>query len=119
MFIAASCSLIPHVSDAHTAETLALKHGLMLANDLGFHSIQIESDSIEVINACSGQERIWSGASAVYAECFIMAGMIGSVHFMHCNREANVVAHNLAKFAYDRNETCNWVDEPQSPRLPG
>ena len=50
MFLAASGSLVIHISDAHTAETLAVKHGLMLAHELGFHSIQLESDSIEVIN---------------------------------------------------------------------
>ena len=82
---------------------------------MGFHSIKIESDSGEAINACSGHDRIWNGATTVYAECFIMAGMIGSVQFLHCNREANEVAHTLAKFAYDRNESCTWVDEPQVP----
>ena len=90
VFIAAACSLLPHVPDAYTAEILAMKQCLMLANEMGLHSIQIESDSVEVINACSGQDRIWNEASAIYADCFILAGMIVSVQFSHCFREANV-----------------------------
>ena len=49
---------------------------------------------------------------AIYADCFILAGMIGSVEFMHCVRETNEVAHSLAKYAYDSNSSCKWVDEP-------
>ena len=40
-FLAASCSFLPHVPDAHAAETLAVKHGLALTNDMGLHSIQL------------------------------------------------------------------------------
>ncbi|EMS59626.1 putative galacturonosyltransferase-like 9 [Triticum urartu] len=37
----------PHVVDAHMAKCLTMRNGLMLANDMGFHFIQIESDSME------------------------------------------------------------------------
>ena len=114
MFLAASCYPIPYISDACSAEVLAMYHGLLLANDMGYHSIQIESDSTEVINACVGHDRIWSETSAIYADCFILAGMIGSVEFMHCVRETNEVAHSLAKYAYDSNISCNWADDPQT-----
>lgn len=73
MFLAAACLLVPHIPEAHTAETLALKHGLELANEMGFHSIQIESESIEVIDAYSGLDRIWNATLAIYADCFILA----------------------------------------------
>lgn len=55
VFVAAACSHICHVTDAHTAESAAMKQGLLVANTLAFHSIQIESDSVEVINGCMGQ----------------------------------------------------------------
>ena len=67
---------------------------------------------MEVISACTGQESIWNEASTIYGKCFIMAGMIGSVHYLHCVREVNEVAHSLVKFAFDNNVSCNWVDEP-------
>lgn len=40
-----------------------------------------------------------------------MARVIGSLEFMHCIREANEVAHSLAKFSFDYNVSCNLVDE--------
>ena len=89
-----------------------MKQGLILANEMGLHSIQIESDLVEVINACSGQDRIWNEASAIYADCFILAGMIGLVQFSHCFREANVGAHSLAKNAFHKNVACKWEDDP-------
>lgn len=58
---------------------------------------------MEVISSCTGQERIWNEASAIYAKCFVMAGMIVSVHYLHCVREVNNIAHSLAKFAFDNN----------------
>ena len=112
VFIAASCATIPYVADAFLAEAMAMKSRLILAESLGYTSIQIESDALEVVNACSGQERMWSEATAIYADCFIIAGMIGNVEFTHCRWEANEAAHNLAKFSYENNVSCNWVDEP-------
>lgn len=90
------------------------KYGAKTEQDLkyGFHSIEIESDSMEVITASTGQERIWNEASVIYVECFIIARMIGPVHYLYCVREVNEVAHSLAKFAYDNNIFCNWVNEP-------
>jgi len=35
-----------------------------------------------------------------------------SISLEHCNREANGVAHELARVALQEKLTCNWVDEP-------
>lgn len=99
-------------TDTHIVEAIAMIHGIILANSLGFHAVQIEANSMEVINACAGQDTTWSETTTVYLECFSTKGMIGSVDFLHCIRKANEVAHVLAKFAYDNKLACNWVDEP-------
>jgi ribonuclease HI len=57
-FVAASSLFIPHVSSPAIAEALAMFHRLIFAHSLGFHDIVAESDSLVVINLCSGQERI-------------------------------------------------------------
>lgn len=49
-FIAASCSNIPFVEDAATAEARGLKDGLILANNTGCNKLEIESDCMEVID---------------------------------------------------------------------
>jgi hypothetical protein len=40
--------------------------------------------------------------------------LIGTIKFKSCPREANQVAHEIAKFSFLNNQTCNWVDEPPS-----
>jgi hypothetical protein len=43
---------------------------------------------------------MWSGFDEVPVEC--------------CNREGNVVAHELAKHAFTSNSSCNWFEESPS-----
>jgi hypothetical protein len=56
VFLAAGASFIPHVPSSSMAEALAVCHGLKLARDLGYTSVQSESDSLEVIQLCTGTE---------------------------------------------------------------
>jgi hypothetical protein len=46
------------------AEAFAMLHGLFLANNVGCHVLKAESDSLEVVKLCSGDERIWNDATA-------------------------------------------------------
>jgi hypothetical protein len=71
-------------------------------------------DSIDVIEAYSREEAWWNDSAATYAGCFDMAMTIGSLTFTHCSREANKVAHSLARFSFSNKSDCNWVDEPPS-----
>jgi hypothetical protein len=76
------------------AEAIAMKQGLALANRLGCTRIQAESDSLDTIDACTGEDYWWSEASAVYANCVDISIAIGSVSFKHCPREVNKVARD-------------------------
>jgi hypothetical protein len=60
-----------------------------------------KSDSLELINACNAVIEVWSPYTAIMAECFFFkASTMPKVAFQHCPREANEVAHQLAKSAY-------------------
>jgi ribonuclease HI len=117
-FVAASNTLIPHVAPAAMAEAMAMKNGLLLANRLGCNRIQAESDSLEIIDACSGGDSWWSEAAAIFADCVDLATTIGTVSFHYCPREANKVAHELARASFSNANSCNWDDEPPSFLLP-
>lgn len=80
-FIAASTTIISHVPSATMAEVLAMLHGLMLANSLGFNDVEAESDSLEEIQLCSGVVRIWNDAITIYADILNQAGIIEKVLF--------------------------------------
>ncbi|KAI4988860.1 hypothetical protein ZWY2020_036177 [Hordeum vulgare] len=50
-------------------------------------------------------------AAAIFEDCFFMASEFSFTSFEHCNREANKVAHELARLAksFDMSE---WIEEP-------
>jgi ribonuclease HI len=111
-FIAASMKYIPHVASASMAEAMAMKEGLCLAQRMGCNNLLAESDSTDIIEACSGEEAWWSESSAIFADCIDQVASIGTVSFAHCPREANKVAHGLAQECFSSKVSCNWVDEP-------
>jgi hypothetical protein len=71
----------------------------------------MESDSTETIDACLGDEPWWGESSAILADCVNLAALVGNVSFKHCPREANKVAHELARVCFSSISSCNWVDE--------
>jgi ribonuclease HI len=77
-----------------------MKEGLHLALQLGFSRIVAESDSTEVVEACSGEGRWWDESTAIYADCVDMVVSIGHVSFSHIPMEANQVAHTLARESF-------------------
>jgi ribonuclease HI len=113
-FIAANCRFLPHVASAEMAEAMAMKEGLALAASLGCSVNHAESDSSDTIEACIGTDTWWSQSEAIYADCTDLATEIGEVKFSPISREANKVAHELARQCFIDKADCNWVDEPPS-----
>jgi ribonuclease HI len=113
-FVAASMKYIPHGSSVSMAEAIAMREGLILANRRGFSSIITESDSIDTIDACKGGETWWTGSAAIFVDCMDQVASIGNVSFVHCPREANKTAHELARVCFTDKNSCNWDDEPPS-----
>ena len=109
--LAATCKFLSHVSSAAMAEALAMRKGLRLINSSGHNVVQAESDSLETIEACTGDESWWNESVAVFADCVDLVAQIGSVTFKHCPREANKVAHELASYSFCNSQTCNWIDD--------
>jgi ribonuclease HI len=112
--VVASCSFLSRVSSVAMAEAHAMKYGLVLAEKLGCNRIIAESDSLETIEACTGEDRWWNESAAIYADCIDTASNIGDVSFKFCPREANQVAHELASYSYSNKISCNWDDDPPS-----
>lgn len=117
-FIAASTVFIPHVASPAMAEARAMREGLSLANRLGCNNVLAESDSLEVIQACTGEDAWWNMSAAIFADCVDLSMTIGKVIFKHCPREANEVAHELARFSLFNKSSCNWVSKAPSFLVP-
>ena len=56
----------------------------------------------------------WNESVAIFANIVDLGLNIGNVEFKHISREANKVAHELARGCFIDKISCNWVDEPPS-----
>lgn len=86
------------VLNAAAAEALAIQRGIALIEDLGCTNVAIESDSLEIIGVYREEREVLSPYAAILADCFTWACRNDGISFHHCYREANPVAHQLAKF---------------------
>jgi hypothetical protein len=114
-FLAASSRTIPFVSDAPTAEALALRDGLLLAGQLGCNRLEVNSDCMEVIEAMHNGENCLRPAAAIYEECNFLSRNFVDACFQHCPREANIVADYLARKAEGPMSTV-WHRPSPTPR---
>ncbi|XBJ13296.1 hypothetical protein VPH35_017677 [Triticum aestivum] len=110
-FIAGGNGKIDHCADVLMAEALALKFGLTLAQRAGCNRLIINSDNLEVIETMQDGGQSTGVAAAIFDDCFHYACDFIMTRFEHCNREANRVAHELARLARF-SSTLDWFEEP-------
>jgi ribonuclease HI len=87
-------------------EAMAMREGLQLATVVGCNWVQADSDSMEVVQACSGEETWWGESAAIFAQCVDIAMSICRVSFNHCPRETNKVANVLARDCFCNKLLC-------------
>ena len=109
--IAASNTFIPYFVDALMAEAFALKEGLMLAQHI---RLIVQSNCLEVVQTMENGGFIANSAAAIYDECSIVWNGFQEISIEHLSREANNVAHALARQAMISRTNCIWDDDPPS-----
>ncbi|XBJ23654.1 hypothetical protein VPH35_001739 [Triticum aestivum] len=92
-------------------EALALKFGLTLVQRAGCNLIIISSDNLEVIETMQDRGQSTDAAAAIFDDCFHYACDFFMTRFEHCYREANKVAHELARLARF-SLTSDYFEEP-------
>ena len=110
--IAGAGNPLNNLLDATTSEAIALRRGLQLVDDLGCVPVIVESDSLELVESLNGVIQIWSPYTSILMDCFLLAQRIGRVTIQHCQREANVVAHKIARFVFEKNNSIFWEEDP-------
>ncbi|XBH90746.1 hypothetical protein VPH35_082319 [Triticum aestivum] len=93
------------------AKVRTLKFGLTLAQRTGCNHIIVNSDNMEVIDSMNDGGQSAGAAAAIFEDCFHYACDFVTARFEHCNREANKVAHELARSA-KFSLTSDWFEEP-------
>jgi ribonuclease HI len=113
-FVAAAQVFLPHVVDAHMAEAYAFREGLTLAQRIGANNFIIQTDCAQVVETMKQGGFSATASAAIYDDCIILRSGFGVVSVEFCNREANHVAHELARVSFSLDSSCTWVDEPPS-----
>ncbi|KAM1227152.1 hypothetical protein FF1_006386 [Malus domestica] len=113
-FMATTTCFLPFVSSALQAELLAIKHGVELAQQLGYQKVQVESDSsqaISIINTCVDRASVVD--LLVGDDLHSVASFIAS-KFISISRNNNGIAHCLAKVVVSSGTHLVWIEEPLS-----
>jgi len=113
-FVIAGARFFENILDAPMAETLALREGIILAQQIGCSKLLIQSDCSEVVETMKQGGFSATSSAAIYEECVQLWQEFTSISIEHCNREINKVAHEIARVAFQSKLSCNWVDEPPS-----
>jgi hypothetical protein len=99
-----SMSFLPAVLDAPMAEAYALKEGLNLLNQI------VCNDCQEVVDTMMDGGFTASVAAPIFEDCHNIWKDLPMAMIKPCDREANQVAHKLARQALVAKASCIWVD---------
>ena len=78
----------------------------MLVQRLGINRVIFQSDCLQVVDTMLNGGYAATASTAIYEECNLIWRGFDSISIEHCNREANKVAHELARVAFSRKESC-------------
>jgi ribonuclease HI len=117
-FIAACCDYTDYAIDAAAMEALALFAGLQLAEQFGAHSLLVESDSMEVVEAVENPSEYRGTGAVIIDDCRQLLVALGMATIQHCPREANEAAHSLARHGTTQGVKEFWFDDPPPFLIP-
>ena len=75
-----------------------MRYATVLAGEIGCNKLIVEFDCLEVVEIMQNGGNSLGAAAAIYEECTFLCRGFARVSFAHCPREANMAAHELAKF---------------------
>ena len=107
----------PGVVNSEEAEVLACRRALEFAVDAGFKELMVEGDNSMVIRCISSIRAFRSRLGNVYADIHVLAAGSRCKFFNCVKREANSVAHSLARYARIIDGDIFWMEETPPPAL--
>jgi ribonuclease HI len=86
-----------HISDALTAEAIAARDGLLLAQAGGFDKVTLELDNLTLVNFLRSVAGERSQIAGLWREISDLSKFFSSFKFSFVKREGNEAAHVCAK----------------------
>lgn len=107
-FLFAASSLEPQRKAPQIAEESAMRWCLMVAQELEFDTIVVESNAAGVINALTSP-RCPPDIAPIIKDCIGLTTQFSVISFCHVKRKANGVAHALSSIACDFQVGCGGM----------
>ncbi|XP_057453159.1 uncharacterized protein LOC130745025 [Lotus japonicus] len=101
-------------SSPASAEALALREGVILAANLGWNRILVESDCLALVETCKGNMQL-AEVRAIMDDVYELRKHFNYCEFRWTNRACNTPAHLVAQLAYHNELNSNWIFSPPLP----
>ncbi|KAK3184756.1 hypothetical protein Dsin_032042 [Dipteronia sinensis] len=92
-------------------KTVAIRQGLQLACESGLYPVTFESDTKVVIDWINNGSKAGANVELIIVDILALLKSLGCVSVCYTPRQANQVAHYLAKNALSNDEDCYWLEE--------
>ncbi|PON50688.1 Ribonuclease H [Parasponia andersonii] len=115
--MAALAKWIDGCFSSKVTETKALGLSLLWAKDVGLNLQVVESDALTVVQALQTSSICNSEFGALLLDVFSLLFLFHGVCVRHVYRDANRVAHELAKYALRLDDELIWLEDVPPPVL--
>jgi len=87
---------------------------MQLAQQIGSNHFIVQADCMMVVETTKEESFPATSEAPIYDDCYNMWRDFVDVSIEHCHRDANRVAHEIARRCFISRQSCIWVDEPPS-----
>ncbi|KAK9928384.1 hypothetical protein M0R45_025521 [Rubus argutus] len=108
-FVAGHAAPLTHECSPEQVEVMAILSAVHFIHDLGFQPVIIQSDSLQVVQACNLGSPNLSIFRHLYEDIILSLEDLPCSTLHHVYREANAIAHFLARQALAPSLSDSWV----------
>ena len=96
-FVEGRTVALPQAMDVLEAEALGIREALSWVKNMEARTVTVESDSFVAVNAINGQNKFLLEVGHIIDHCRLMLQSLPNVSVKYIRKQANEVAHGLAK----------------------
>ncbi|KAL6534051.1 hypothetical protein OROHE_013884 [Orobanche hederae] len=111
-FVAACCGAVAFQSDPTMVEVLSIREALSWIKDRGWSNVQIETNSMVVVQSMAYPLAASSPFNAIVKDCLSIMNELSKCSIAFVRRSTNHIAHVLARNAYNFFPRKVWFTSP-------
>ncbi|XP_048493290.1 uncharacterized protein LOC125493810 [Beta vulgaris subsp. vulgaris] len=97
--------------EVEVGEAMAVREGIRVAMEAGFHGFIVETDCMTLFEALKRKRRPASVLGRILQDIYVLISSCTNVTFSFVRRSGNEVAHLLAKRSLESDELLVWLEE--------